>query len=151
MAASGLATIPLQKSQGSSLRRPHKNRLPLAILGESLKITGSSQRPQPQVAAAARFRGRSDHGTLRLPKKAAFFGRFSSLPPNDPHLKNTNFIFVVSPSLTKTRSHPESLLKTCRACQATDGLEITARGWPRSNHLLHDLDRFKQRVRAFAW
>ena len=30
----------------------------------TLKIAGSSQRPWPQVAAAARFRGRSDHGTL---------------------------------------------------------------------------------------
>ena len=32
----------------------------------SLEIAGSSQRPWPQVAAAARFRGRSDHGTLRM-------------------------------------------------------------------------------------
>ena len=30
----------------------------------NLKIAGSSQRPWPQVAAAARFCGRSDHGTL---------------------------------------------------------------------------------------
>ena len=39
----------------------------LAILGVSLKIikAGSSQRPRPQVGAAARFRGRSDHGTRR--------------------------------------------------------------------------------------
>ena len=33
--------------------------------GVNLKIAGSSQRPWPQVAAAARFCGRSDHGTLR--------------------------------------------------------------------------------------
>ena len=32
--------------------------------GVSFKIAGSSQRPRPQVAAAARFRGHSDHGTL---------------------------------------------------------------------------------------
>ena len=30
------------------------------------KVAGSSQRPRPQVAAAARFCGRSDHGTLSL-------------------------------------------------------------------------------------
>ena len=34
-------------------------------LGVSLKIAGSSQRPRPQVAAIARFCGRSNHGTLR--------------------------------------------------------------------------------------
>ena len=65
VAASGLATIPLQKSQGFPLRQPQKYRQPLAILGVSLKIAISSQRPCPQVAAAVRFRGRSDHGTLR--------------------------------------------------------------------------------------
>ena len=35
------------------------------ILGIILKIAGSSQRPRPQVAAAARFRGHNDHRTLR--------------------------------------------------------------------------------------
>ena len=33
--------------------------------GVSLRIAGSSPRPWPQVAAAARFRGRSDHRILR--------------------------------------------------------------------------------------
>ena len=42
VAASGLATIPLQKSQGFSLRRPQKNRQPLAILGVSLKIAATT-------------------------------------------------------------------------------------------------------------
>ena len=56
--------FPLQKSQGFSLRRPQKIASPPAIFGVSLRIAGKSQRPRPQVAAAARFRGRSDHGTL---------------------------------------------------------------------------------------
>ena len=42
------------------------NRFPLAIFGVCLKIAGSSQRPQPQVAAAARFCNRNDHRTLRF-------------------------------------------------------------------------------------
>ena len=65
MAASGLANILLQKSQGFSFRRPPKNRWSLAIFGVSPKIAGSSQWPWPQVTAAARFRGRNDQGTLR--------------------------------------------------------------------------------------
>ena len=52
-----LATIPLQKSQGFSLRRPQKNRKPLAILGVEATTA-------VQVAAATRFRSRSDHRTL---------------------------------------------------------------------------------------
>ena len=40
VAASGLATIPLQKSQGFSLRWQQQNRWPLAIFGASLKIAG---------------------------------------------------------------------------------------------------------------
>ena len=42
-----------------------KKSLAASDFGVRLKIAGSSQRPRPQVAAAARFRGRSDHGTLR--------------------------------------------------------------------------------------
>ena len=34
--------------------------------GVALKIAGGSQRPLPQVVATARFRSRSDHGTLSL-------------------------------------------------------------------------------------
>ena len=41
-----------------------KKSLAASDFGVSLKIAGSSQRPRPQVAAAARFCGRSDHGTL---------------------------------------------------------------------------------------
>ena len=47
VAASGLASIPLQKSQGFLLRRPLKNRKPLAIFGVSLKIAGKSPSPPP--------------------------------------------------------------------------------------------------------
>ena len=63
VAASGVATIPLQIS-GFSLRWPQKKRQPLAAFGVNFEIAGSSQQPRPQVAATARFRGRSDHGTL---------------------------------------------------------------------------------------
>ena len=56
VAASGLATIPLQKSQGFSLRRPQTN---------SLATSDSWGYP---------FRTRSDHRTLR----AFRFGRFLS-------------------------------------------------------------------------
>ena len=50
---------------------PAANKLLAASdFGVSLKIAGSSQRPQLQVAAAARFRGRSDHG--RLSSKPSF-------------------------------------------------------------------------------
>ena len=65
VAASGLATIPLQKSQSFSLRRPQTKSLAASDFWVTLQIAGSSQRPWPQVAAAARFCGRSDHGTLR--------------------------------------------------------------------------------------
>ena len=64
VAASGLATILLQQLQGFLRHRQQK----IAIacdLRVTLAIAGSSQRPRPQVAAAARFRGHSDHGTLR--------------------------------------------------------------------------------------
>ena len=43
-----------------------KRSLAASDFGVNLKIAESSQRPWPQVAAAARFCGRSDHGTLRL-------------------------------------------------------------------------------------
>ena len=60
--ASGLATIPLQKSQGFSLRRPQKNRWPLAILGlasESQENRSDHGRksPQPRDFAAAATTG----------------------------------------------------------------------------------------------
>ena len=58
-----------------------------------LKIAGSSQRPWPQVAAAARFRGRSDHGTLR----ARLFG------------------FETVLGQVEVRLFSESLHATCRA------------------------------------
>ena len=61
MAASGLATMPLQKSQDFSLRWPQKKSLAASDFWE---IAGSSQPLRPQVAAAARFRGRNDHGTV---------------------------------------------------------------------------------------
>ena len=63
VATSGLRTIPLPKSQCFSHRRPQKNRNHYRFLGY-LKTAGSSQQPWPQVTAAARFRARSDHGTL---------------------------------------------------------------------------------------
>ena len=81
VAATGLATVPLQKSQGFSLCRPQKNRQPLAIFGVSLKNAGSSQRPRPQVAAAARFRSRSDHGTLK-PRLSDLDFPVQRSPPN---------------------------------------------------------------------
>ena len=43
-----------------------KKSLAASDFGVNLKIAGSSQRPWPQVAAAARFCGRSDHGTLSV-------------------------------------------------------------------------------------
>ena len=54
----------LQKSHGFSLRRSQKKSLAASDFWVTLKIAGSSQRPWPQVAAAAGFCGRSDHGTL---------------------------------------------------------------------------------------
>ena len=63
VAASGLATIPLQKSRGFPLRRPQKKSLAASDFVVTLIIAGSWQRPRPQDAAAARFRGRSNHGT----------------------------------------------------------------------------------------
>ena len=53
-----------------------KKLLAASDFGVSLRIAGKSQRPRPQVAAAARFRGRSDHGTLRLVTKSmtVYFG-----------------------------------------------------------------------------
>ena len=62
VAASGLATIPLQKSYGCGFAG-HEISQWLAILGLP---SNRSQRPRPQVAAAARFCGCSDHGTLRF-------------------------------------------------------------------------------------
>ena len=68
VAASGLATMPLQESQGCCFAG-HKKSLAPSDFGVSLKIAGSSQRPRPQVAATARFRGRSDHRTLSKCKR----------------------------------------------------------------------------------
>ena len=56
--------------------------------GVSLKIARSSQRPRPQVTAAARFRGRSDHGTLRslLKSYLSHLGvNLSGVPPMEPY------------------------------------------------------------------
>ena len=75
VAASRLAAIPLQKSQGFSLRQPQKKSLAASDFWVTLKIAGSSQRPWPQVAAAARFCGRSDHGTLSCPCVRGIFGK----------------------------------------------------------------------------
>ena len=80
VAAGALATIPLQKSQGFFCFASQKKSLAAAIFGVSLNFTGSSQRPRPQVAAAARFRGRNDHGTLstnaQAPQKRKFYFRY---------------------------------------------------------------------------
>ena len=60
VAASGLATIPLQKSGLFCIAGRKKK---IAIASDSWgypQNCGSSQRPWPQVAAAARFRSRSD-------------------------------------------------------------------------------------------
>ena len=48
------------------------------------QIAVKSQRPRPQVAAAARFRGRSDHGTLR--------GRHSIFGHDRAHMCETGTI-----------------------------------------------------------
>ena len=56
-AAGHLPPIPVQKSQDFSIQS-------LTIFVFTLKmIAGSSQRPRPQVAAAARYHSCSDHGT----------------------------------------------------------------------------------------
>ena len=64
VAASGLATTPCRDSTLFRFAGRKRNRWPLGIYGVSLKIAGNSKRQWPQVAAAVRFRGRSDHGTL---------------------------------------------------------------------------------------
>ena len=63
VAASGLATIPLQKWQGFRFagRNQKRNRYP--FLGLASAVTTAASRCSR--AAAARFRGRSEHGTLR--------------------------------------------------------------------------------------
>ena len=50
--------------------------------GVSPKIAGSSQRPRPQVAAAARFRGCSDHGTLSFRTSLQSCPAQASIPLN---------------------------------------------------------------------
>ena len=64
MAVSGLAAIPLQKSQGFALRRPPKKIANACGFGVRLKIAGSSQRPRPQVPQPRDFAAAATTGLL---------------------------------------------------------------------------------------
>ena len=107
VAASGLATIPLQKSQGFSLRRQRKNGWPLAIVWVSLKIAGSSQRPRPQVAAAARFsrpqrsRDTKQENAWDFQAKSGTWGFYDLLLfSNKLHIKNSLGIHLDVPNVS---------------------------------------------------
>ena len=62
VAASGLATIPLQKSQGFLFQRPQKK--PLAASNFLLASKSQEARSDHACKSPQRFRSRSDHGTL---------------------------------------------------------------------------------------
>ena len=97
VAASGFTTISLQKSQGffasPAVKKNIASRKRFWGVASKL-IAGSLQRPWPQVVAAARFRGRSDHGTLRsfgttkslCTPKDTQDESFGDIPRNEKHL-----------------------------------------------------------------
>ena len=75
-----------------------KIRWPLAILGLPSKSQElSSHRPRPQVAAAARFCGRSDHGTLSFAPFCTLLRSFLNAHGSTP-----TRMFLTSPDETQT-------------------------------------------------
>ena len=82
----------------------------LAIWGVGLEIAGSSQRPRPQAAAAARFRGRSDHETLSFGPTQERLRNLGNIPGI---FIGRNFGFVTRKSIFVPASFAEVQLCCC--------------------------------------